>query len=165
MIQKIWEDHYRMKSAVDGIFALILHLQTKIKVKLKKFNLIYFYWINGLSNGVDRNKNDAAKEAEHWNYIYKEYCQSFNWNIRMELWMGIPTVIMPILTQFITKDERLNNLDAVAVCLRQFHRMGYIHNDLYWRTIGYLKVKGKIVVIALNLHSARVLREKMMLVG
>ena len=106
------------------------------------------------------NQNDAKTEAENWTAIYEKYCEQFKWKIRMELWMGIPTVIMPRLNQFITKEERLDNLNAVGTCLRQFHDKGYVHHDIYWRNIGYLMYNGAIVVIALDLHPARVYKQE-----
>lgn len=72
------------------------------------------------------------------------------------MWMGIPAVIMPVLAQFSTKDERLRNLNGVKDCLQLFHERGYCHGDIYWRNIAYFKSQTKIIVIMLDLHPSRV---------
>ena len=74
--------------------------------------------------------------------------------------MGIPAVIMPVLNQFMTKKERLDTLDGVKECLKLFWIRGYLHNDIYWRNIGYFKAKGKIVVILLDLHPTHVFKQE-----
>ena len=97
-------------------------------------------------------EENAENEAKHWTEIYKAYCHEYKWTIRSEKWMGIPAVIMPVLNQFMTKKERLDNLDGVKVCLELIHARGYRHEDVYWRNIGYFKTKGKIIVLMLDLH-------------
>ena len=73
--------------------------------------------------------------------------------------MGIPAVILPVLTQFSSKKERLDNLNGVRDCLQLFHKKGYRHGDIYWRNIAYFKSKAEIIVIMLDLHPARVFKE------
>lgn len=84
---------------------------------------------------------NAVKEAKNWTEIYCDYCQQCNWSIRSEKCMGIPAVIMPVLNQFMTKKERLDNLDGVKECCKLFLAKGYLHDDIYWRNIGYFKAK------------------------
>jgi hypothetical protein len=67
-----------------------------------------------------RTEENAREEAQNWTEIYCDYCQQYNWSIRSEKWMGIPAVIMPVLNQFISKEERLDNLDGVKECLKLF---------------------------------------------
>ena len=106
-----------------------------------------------------RTEENAMEEARNWTDIYWNYCQQYNWSIRSEKWMGIPAVIMPVLNQFMTKEERLDNLDSVKECLKLFRTRGYLHDDIYWRNIGYFKAKGKIVIILLDLHPTRVFKQ------
>jgi hypothetical protein len=106
-----------------------------------------------------RTEENAREEAQNWTEIYWDYCQQYNWSIRSEKWMGIPAVIMPVLNQFMTKEERLDNLDSVKECLKIFLDKGYLHDDIYWRNIGYFKAKGKIVIILLDLHPTRVFKQ------
>ncbi|KAI8893499.1 hypothetical protein BC833DRAFT_608174 [Globomyces pollinis-pini] len=73
--------------------------------------------------------------------------------------MGIPAVIMPVLNQFMTKKERLDNLDRVRECLKLFLAKGYLHDDVYWRNIGYFKANGKIVIVLLDLHPGHVFKQ------
>ena len=104
----------------------------------------------------DYAEDYAEKEANIWNAVYIEYCVEYKWAIRSEKWMGLPAVIMPVLSQFATKSERLNNLNGVKDCLVLFHDRGYRHDDVYWRNIGYFKPKGKIIVVMLDLHPGHV---------
>ena len=106
-----------------------------------------------------RTEENAIEEAQNWTEIYWDYCQQYNWSIRSEKWMGIPAVIMPVLNQFMTKEERLDNLDSVKECLKLFWTRGYLHDDIYWRNIGYFKAKGKIDIILLDLHPTRVFKQ------
>jgi hypothetical protein len=102
------------------------------------------------------NEDYAEKEANIWNAVYTEYCVKYKWAIRSEKWMGLPAVIMPVLSQFATKSERLDNLDGVKDCLVLFHERGYRHDDIYLRNIGYFKPNGKIIVVMLDLHPGHV---------
>jgi hypothetical protein len=104
-----------------------------------------------------KESNIAQKEAENWNIIYSDLCKLFKWNIRHELWMGENAIIMPLFNQFQTKQERLDNLPKVEDCLRKyFLPKHYIHDDIYWRNIGYYKYCNEIQVILLDLNPGRV---------
>jgi hypothetical protein len=107
-----------------------------------------------------RTEENAREEAQNWTEIYWDYCQQYSWSIRSEKWMGIPAVIMPVLNQFMTKKERLDSLDGVKECLQLFWTRGYLHDDIYWRNIGYFKAKGKIVIILLDLHPTRCFKQE-----
>ena len=100
---------------------------------------------------------EAFGEAKNWNAIYGKFALQFKWNVRHEIWMGIPAVILPRLNQFITEQERLDNLEAVRDCLSDlFFRIGFVHDGVYWCNIGYFKLKGSITVVMLDLHPERV---------
>jgi Family of unknown function (DUF5898) len=80
-------------------------------------------------------KELAEVEAKNWMELYSELCVRNRWKVRMEMWMGTPCVIMPVLSQFLTKDERLANLSAVRECLQRFSDSGYVHDDVHWRNV------------------------------
>ena len=75
--------------------------------------------------------------------------------------MGNPAVIMPRVDQFSSKQDRLDNLDAVAECLTEkFFKKGFIHTDIYWRNIGYFKLEDAVVVVMLDLRACRRFQDK-----
>lgn len=109
---------------------------------------------------LEAAKKSATEEADNWRKIYIDYVGKFKWDVRMEIWMGNPAVIMPRLDQFSSKQDRLDNLNAVAICLTEkFHKKGFIHTDIYWRNIGYFKHEGAVIVVMLDLRASRKLRE------
>jgi hypothetical protein len=78
----------------------------------------------------------------------------------MEVWMGEAAVVMPLVFQFTTSQERLDNLEKVRSCLCLIHSKGYIHKGVYWRKIGYIKYNDEIVVILIDLNARRVKQEQ-----
>jgi hypothetical protein len=71
--------------------------------------------------------------------------------------MGNPAVIMPLLNQFQSKEERLRNIEAVRECLEErFQKRGLVHRDVYWRNVGYFKNNGNIIVVMLDVNACRV---------
>jgi hypothetical protein len=96
----------------------------------------------------------ADGEAALWQTIYKDKTK---WNVRSELWAGRPCVMMPRLNQFVTRDERLANVELVGACLEEFFSAkGYVHGDVAWRNVGYYKEDGVVRVVMLDLAPARV---------
>jgi hypothetical protein len=67
--------------------------------------------------GNNDPKETVRREAENWNAIYSDYSQRFEWKVRMEVWMGEAAVVMPLVFQFTTSQERLDNLEKVRSCL------------------------------------------------
>ena len=63
---------------------------------------------------------------------------------------------MPRLNQFVTKSERKENLPLVRKCLEIYFGKNFVHEDVAWRNIGYLKRNGEMHVFLLDLASARV---------
>lgn len=106
-----------------------------------------------------RDFEAAKQEAVNWSEVYSDYCDNFKWSVRAQKWMGIPAVIMPNLNQFSTAKERTDNLGAVRKCLERYHEKGYVHQDVYWRNIGYFKFQGSVFVVMLDLHPARVFKK------
>ena len=106
-----------------------------------------------------RDFEEAKQEAANWSEVYSDYCDNFIWSIRAQKWMGVPAVIMPNLNQFSTAKERTDNLGAVRKCLERYHEKGYVHQDVYWRNIGYFKFQGSVFVVMLDLHPARVFKK------
>lgn len=105
---------------------------------------------------VDAAKKSATEEADNWRNVYTDYVEKFDWDVRMEIWMGNPAVIMPRVDQFSSKQDRLDNLDAIAECLTEkFFKKGFIHTDIYWRNIGYFKLEDAVVVVMLDLRACR----------
>jgi Family of unknown function (DUF5898) len=104
-------------------------------------------------------KEYAELEARHWNEVYNVLCVRNRWEVRMKTWMGMSCVVMPVLSQFMTNDERLVNLDAVRECLQLFSDAGCVHDDVYWRNVGYFKTNDIIVVQMLDLHSSHVSKQ------
>lgn len=113
---------------------------------------------NGYTAAMKLVTKGATEEANNWTVIYQEFCQELGWKVRSETWMGIQTVIMPVLKQFANKDERLESLEAVRGCLQLFHRKGFVHKDVFWRNIGYFRKNGEVVVVMLDLHPNRVFK-------
>ena len=92
----------------------------------------------------------ANTEGEYWNTIYEK-----KWKVWSKKWMGFHSVIMPRLDQFKTHGERLENLEAVRKCLQKFHQKGFIHEDVYWRNIGYYKDHETVMIVMLDLNPER----------
>jgi hypothetical protein len=92
---------------------------------------------------LEAAKKSATEEADNWRKVYIDYVEKFKWDVRMEIWMGNPAVIMPRLDQFSSKQDRLDNLDAVAKCLTEkFLNKGFIHTDIAILDISGLGLEG-----------------------
>jgi hypothetical protein len=134
----------------------------KVFLVANKFGEVAAMKLVDASVGMEKALGNAKSEANNWNEIYGKELKKIYGNkqvaVRSEVWMGQPVVIMPRFNQFVTKEEREQNLGAVRKCLEKYFGTNFVHEDVAWRNIGYTRRNGDIHVVLLDLASARVKR-------
>ena len=119
-------------------------------------------WLTSSSKGsvcvlkfaLSRELSDTIKEMNFWNRAYPDI------KVQAEIWCGHPALRMPYFCQ--EYDNLDTALDLVRACLlTNFAQKGLIHNDVYWRNVGFYKTNsGSQTAVVFDLLSVEEMEDK-----